>query len=345
MITNRQKNFITYFLSKSLFLGIGFSLIFEISGNDTWLCFILGSLLGLIFCYLIKKILDYKKNKDLTTILDEMPILGKFLRLLLIIFSIIIINEILFIIQIFAKSFFLINSNTFLVILPIIILSVYVAFHGYKLLSYVSECLFPIAFFFTIIGFIALFSKVDLTNLKPFLSQTNLNLIKGTLYYFSISSIPTLLLLDLNFENNDISKNYIFVSIILTLLSIFIIGVLGQFLISIYRFPEYMLLKDIVLFNFIEKVENIISISWIIDNFILLCLATCFLKRMLPKKYNNYTFLSIICSIFLIVCLIFGDSYIKDLYIYLYLPHLLFIIGIPFITILFIHCIKNKKRV
>lgn len=343
MITNRQKNFITYFTSKSLFLGLGYSLIFDVCGNDTWLSFILGSLLGLIFCYMIKQILDYKNYRKLTDLLKEMSFIGIILRFILIIFAIVIINEILFIIQIFAKSFFLIDSTTFLITLPIIILAIYMGFKGYKLLSYVSECLFPIALFFTISGFIALFSKVDLTNLKPFLSHSNLEMIKGIFYYFCLSAIPTLLLIDLDLENNDISKNYIFTTIIITILAVFIVGVLGPFLITIYRFPEYMMLKDIEILNFIEKVENVISISWLLDNFILLCLAACFLKRLLPKKYNNYSFITIMILIFMSICFIFGNNYINDLKIYLYFPHILAILAIPVIIILFIHCIKSKK--
>ena len=343
MITNRQKLFISYFAAKSLFLGIGYSLSFDACGNDTWLSFILGSLLGLMFCYMLKKIMDHKKHRNLTDLLKEMSFTGIIVRIILILFTLVIINEILFIIQIFAKSFFLIDSNTFLIILPIVLLATYVGFKGYKLLSYVSECIFPIAIFFTVVGCLAALSKIDLENLKPILSHTNFEMIKGIFYYFSLSAIPNLLMLDLDLEDNDLTKPYLFTTFVVTLLAVFIVGILGPFLITIYRFPEYMVLKNIEILNFIEKVENIISISWILDNFILLCLATCFLKRLLPEKYNNYTYLTLITTIFLIICLVFGNNYIKDLKIYLYLPHMLCILAIPTVLILFIHSIKTKK--
>jgi spore germination protein (amino acid permease) len=343
MITNRQKNLIIFFSTKALFLGVGYSLILEYSQNDAWICFILGSLLGLIFCFMLKKVLDYKKNKSLIDLLNEMSFIGIIIRILFIILSIVIINELLFILQIFAKSFFLINSNTFLIILPMIILASYVAFKGYKLFSYVVECLFPIAVFFILFAFLALIFKVDYTNLKPILSHTNIDMIKGIFYYFSLSTTPLLFLLDMNFEDNNITNTYIISSIILTIISILLVGVLGRFLITIYRFPEYMILKEIELFNFIEKVENIISITWIIDNFILTCFACAFLKRMLPKKYNNYLFIIIISIIFLVVCTIFGNSYINDLYIYLYLPYILTIISLPIKLTLFIYVLKKRK--
>ena len=343
MITNRQKNFLILFSSKALFLGVGYSLILDVSGHDSWLCFILGSLLGLIFCFILKKILDYKKEKTLTSLFKEMSFIGIILRIVVIFLSIFIINELLFILQIFAKSFFLINSNTFLIILPVFALAIYVAFKGYRLLSYIAECLFPIALFFTFVALISLVFKADYTNLKPILSHTNMELAKGIFFYFTLTVSPLLFLLDLNFEDNTISNGYIASTFVLTGIAIILLDVLGQFLITIYRFPEYMVLKDIELFHFIEKIENIISITWIIDNFILLCLATCFLKRMLPKKFNNYTFLTIVGSIFAIVCLVFGNNYINDLYIYLYLPYILGILMIPTIIILFLYVIKKNK--
>lgn len=345
MITNRQKLFISYFAAKSLFLGIGYSLSFDSCSNDTWIAFIIGSLLGIIFCYILEKIMIYKKHKSLVELLNEMSFVGKFIRLIFILFILIILNEILFIIQIFAKSFFLINSNTFLIILPIILLATYVGFKGYKLLSYISECLFPIAIFFTIVGFIASVSKIDLQNLKPILSHTNLEMFKTIFYYFSLSAIPNILLLDLDLKETNLVNPYIFTSFIIILLTVFITGILGPFLITIYRFPEYMVLKNIEILNFIEKIENIISISWILDNFVLLCLSTCLLKRLLPNKYNNYIYLLLIISVFLITCFVFGDNYMNDLKIYLYFPQMLLLFALPIVITLFIYCIKNKKRI
>lgn len=343
MITNRQKAFLIFFSAKALFLGVGYSLILEHTGNDSWICFILGSLFGLVFCFMLKKILDYKKKKSLNNLLKDMSFIGVIIRILFILLSIIVINELLFILQIFAKSFFLINSNTFLIILPVLVLATYISFKGYKLLSYVAECLFPIAVFFVLVAFLSLIFKVDYSNLKPILSHSTVDMIKSTFFYFSLSSTPLLFLLDMEFENNTISNSYIGVSLILTEVCILLLGVLGQFLITIYRFPEYMILKNIEIFNFVEKVENIISIAWIIDNFVLLCLVCCFLKKRLPKKLNNYSFLTIIFSILLVVCFIFGDSYINDLFIYLRLPYILAIFTIPITIILFIYTLVKKS--
>lgn len=344
MITNRQKNFLVIFCSKALFLGIGYALLFEISKNDTWISFILGSLLGIIFCYFLKTIMIKKGKKTLNELLKTMGPVGFIIRLLFIVYSIAIINEILFIIQIFAKSFFLINSNTFLILLPLVLLIIMVAFKGYKILAYVVECLFPISLFFTLFALFGLVFNGDYTNIKPFFSNSTFEILKSSLYYFTLSSTPLLFLLDLQFEDNNLYNAYITISICLVIICLILIGVLGPFLIYIYRFPEYMVLKDIQVFGFVEKVENILSISWILDNFVLLCLSSCFLKRLLPKKYNNYYFIGLIIILFLIACFIFGNNYINDLLISLYFPYYLFLLSVPAIIILFIYCITKRKQ-
>ena len=57
MITKKQKFSVVYFLSRAVFIGIGYSLMFDIAGKDAWISVILGTLLGLLIVYPISKIL------------------------------------------------------------------------------------------------------------------------------------------------------------------------------------------------------------------------------------------------------------------------------------------------
>ncbi len=340
MITNRQKNFLVYFCTRSFFLGIGFSLIFKKCNNDSWITFIIGTILGIGFCKLFKYILDKKGKKKLSEYLNELGITGKIVRILLILLSIIILNELLFVLQIFAKSFFLINSKTFFLIIPIVYLIVFIAFKGYNLLCYICECLFPVAITIFVLALYALIFKVDLTNLQPYFNTNILNFFQGIIFYFSLSTTPLLLLLDMDFEDSNILKSYIGSSSTLIILAILLSGILGQILVNIYRFPEYMILKEIKMFNFIENIENIVSLIWLIDLFVVLSLSATFLKNILPKKYNNYSFLTIITLVVISICYIFGNNYINDLFIYKYIPYFLLILNIIIILIL---TLKKQK--
>lgn len=339
MITNRQRNFMIIVSSQALFLGLGYSIIFNSTNNNSWICSLLGSLLGLIFTFMLNRFLKYKKDKNLISILDNSSIIGILTRFLLIILSIVIINIVLFITKEFIKSYLLIHMPSFLIILPLMILALYVSNKGYSLISYISECLVPIALTLMLFALITLIFKANYTNLKPFFSSSNTSMIKSVFFYFILSTSPLLLLIDMNFEENNISNAYLSAFIIITITSVLISGILGQFLTKIYRFLEYMILKDIHIFNFIEKIENLLSISWIINAFLLLCIACCFLKKILPKKYNNFTHLSIILIIFIVVCTVLSSSYLEVLYSYI--PYTLAFISIPTILILF--CYSFKK--
>lgn len=315
----------------------------DYTNNDTWIAAILGSLLGLMFCFLVKKILDKKGKKSLTQLLKELKFIGIIIRIFLTLMAIMMLIVLLFTLQTFAKSFFLTKSNTFFVLIPIVILITYLGFKGYNLLSYILEFFLPIAGVFTILSLASLLFKADLTNLKPFFSHNNLDMIKSIIVYFSFSASPLIFLLDLEFENNSIVNSYIISSVISIVAIIVISTVLGHILSKVYRFPEYMVLKEIKMFNFVEKVENFFSTSWLLDNFVTLSFLLCFLKRILPKKNNNYLYLLIIVIVFYITIYVFGNSYINDLYLYYYAPYIFGAISLICIIPLFIYSIKKTK--
>ena len=70
---SKLENFsVHYFLTRALFLGIGFSLIIGIARQDSILAFLIGTFIGLIFIFLINKIEKYKGEKTLNELLKEM---------------------------------------------------------------------------------------------------------------------------------------------------------------------------------------------------------------------------------------------------------------------------------
>ena len=137
MLTNRQKNILIFFISKALLFNSGYYLILSITNKDSWICTILGSVLGLLFCFILKKLI-INNYINLNNII---------IKLLLIIFSILIIKQTIFTIKDFINFSLLPNTPKFIIILPLILITIYISFKDYKLLSYLIECLFPICIF------------------------------------------------------------------------------------------------------------------------------------------------------------------------------------------------------
>ena len=273
MLTNRQKNILIFFISKALLFNSGYYLILSITNKDSWICTILGSVLGLLFCFILKKLI-INNYINLNNII---------IKLLLIIFSILIIKQTIFTIKDFINFSLLPNTPKFIIILPLILITIYISFKDYKLLSYLIECLFPICIFIILFSIISLIFNINCFNIKPILSHSNINILKSTFISFSLSTTPLILLLDIKCNNYNFYNSYIVSSIIITIIVILTTSILGP-LTNIYKYPEYMILKDIKIFNFIENIENILSIPYIIDNIILLFTSAIFLKRMLYKK-------------------------------------------------------------
>ena len=68
MITKRQYKIISFFLTRSLFLGLGISRILKLAKNDAWIACILGAILVLLIISFIYKL---KKNFELGNNLDN----------------------------------------------------------------------------------------------------------------------------------------------------------------------------------------------------------------------------------------------------------------------------------
>ena len=94
-LTNIQFIILEFFLTRSLFAGIGYSRMYQSSNKDTWLCMILGTLIGVFIIYIFhlnsKKIKNNLNNKKFINWLYKT---ATFLLYLLFIFTPILIIEV-----------------------------------------------------------------------------------------------------------------------------------------------------------------------------------------------------------------------------------------------------------
>ena len=346
MITKKQKLTVLYFISRALFLGVGFSLLFDKSGKDAWISIILGTIMGLFIVVPISKVLKYKKDKTLYEILKDMKLLGFIIKIIFMLFLIFLLYECIVIIQTLIISFFLINTHPIVVGVSGAVLAILTIKEDDSTLFKVAETLIVISIFTLLITFSILLSYSEFDAFLPVLTTPIKNIFIGALYYTAFSTGPLLLTLDFKDDGKHFISCYLSSSLALLFICIVIIGVLGPELIKIYRFPEYMVLKRIKLLDFIEKVENIISIIWILDAFMILATTTKTLKNLFPKKCGKICSSLILIIVTITTGLYFGSNYVLDLEIYYYVPIILgsalFLILIPiFIFSLF----KYKKRI
>lgn len=340
----RAKNsYIVYFLTKSLFLGFGLAILFDNAGKDTYIGIILGLFIGLLFTYFYSYIIKKKESQSLKDIFKNHKIIGPITRILLLLISIIITTYILVIYKIFVVSFLLVNSPELFVSIPFIILTVYCAFKGLKVIRRVSGSLLIISLIFFLIIFGSLFGFIETTNFMPILSSPPTSILKTALFFAGISAFPNILTLHFKGNIEGYTKMYILAAIVLIISTFLIEGVFGEILVNTFRFPEYMVLKQIKLFQLIEKVENILSVVWVFDLLIAMIMSIYSIKELMPEKKNKFTTILILIMMIYIIDNFFAFNYVNELKIYFILPYIS--VAIPIIIIiLFLYLLHKPKN-
>ncbi len=341
-MTTKLENFATnYFLTRGLFLGIGFSLIIGITRQDSIFAFVIGTLIGVFFIHLIDKIQKYKNDQSLNELLAEMKGLGIFIKILFLIFGLLLLSEGLTFIQLFASNFFLIKTPIFFISLPLVLLLIYISKNGILTTFRVASCLFPISFLLTLISLLALFGYAELSNITPLFVTKPTQIMHSIFYYTSLSVSPSIFMLTT--KKSKSTYSYLLGSFTLIIKMFLIIAIVGPILASIYRFPEYIILKEIKIFNFIEKIENIVGLSWIFDLFVYISMASLFVKELLPKKHNYLIHSILLLMIYFSSFLFLGKYFTNEIFLYYFIPIFIFIIFIITIPLLFFYTRKKRK--
>ncbi len=342
-MSKRKTLSMCYFLGRAFFLGFGFSVLLNISNKDSWICFLCGSILGLLFVYALSKIKENMKSLTLKDHLGKSKLFKIIILTIFFLFNVFIMSQLLFILETFASSFFLIHSPKFFILIPIVFLIYRITIKSWSTIGRISEIFMPLSLVIVIFSIIFLTTYGQIENFKPLFTESTFDFIKSTLYYASFSSAPFLLLLNAPLKDTKLVKGYILSTLSILLIGTLIIAVLGPNLIQIYRFPEYMILKKIKIFVFLEKIENIISITWILDVFMTLAISANNIRHTLPKKANAITFSSILLILYFFVIYL-GEIYHIELQIYFILPIILGVFQIVILLLLWIYQITHKTK-
>lgn len=304
-----MKNKLSYFITRSSMFGIGFFLLFKYAGKDAWISVILGSLISIGIIYVYHFIKDYLKDSTLKEKLQQ-TFLGKIFLFIFIIFYLYLMTIVLILLPMFVNSFYLLYTPKILVVIPFLLLAIYIANKDKSTLISLSNLLYACSLVIIFLYAFLLIKYIDFNNILPIYTNKNINILKATLIYASISAIPNII--TINYEDNtfkDDLKNYICGTLTSFSITLVTILTLGEPLIKIYSFPEYDVLKQIKILDFIENIENLSTFVWYFDMFFMLGTLTTNLKETLPKKYNKvYYYLSILI-VLILATFIIGENY------------------------------------
>lgn len=307
----KEFNFLNYFNMRSFFLGVGLSKIISNTKEMFFLAIILGTILGV----LILKLMNISLKKRMINV---------FISSVLFVIALIVLSNMI-------STMYLTEMPKVLVGLPIIVIIIYILKQDENVILKITNILIVINIMFFIISIIALIPYVKLINFS-YNNITFSNILFSSLEYALLSTTPIFISKGEKYEDIPILKTYIISSITMMILFAITLGILGSNMVSVYRYPEYIILKRITLFNNSANLENIICFYWIFD--VLIFLITCAnrIKDTIGIKKT-----SVLIIILLLLTSYFNSDYIYIIFIYKY-TYIIFAISL---VLLFLF---NKKR-
>ena len=334
-------------------LGIGLYNAIQIAKVDSYIGIFISSILGIIPLLLIIYISKFEEDKN---IIEKINILygkyiGTFINFIIVSILFVIGITILFGICNFIVTQFLANTPIMYVGIMFGIVCVYSVSKG---IETISRTQFIFTFIITIIFIIlatSLYPEFDKSNLKPFfeyginspLKVGILNLFTNIIPIFIILIIPKGNICDKEKYTKFVIIFYIISILFILLISIFTIGVLGQYLASFYQYPEYILLKKVNLFGFIDRIENILSIGWILSTYATLTLIIYYISNFIKKNDKSKLSPLIITSLIILTSLfIFKNNTTFNMYITNIYPYIISILFVIMIIICITIIIKKK---
>ena len=319
-MNSKRQGVLSIFLSRGLYFGVGISYILAHGIDFTVINFLLGFFLGLFMLILM---LNCDWQVFFQSIWGKIIILG---------LSFFLVNNCLIAFAVLGSNFYLINTPPLFIVGPLIILIIYGVKKGLATTLRLSDILI---FTSVIVGTIAILSiqkNIDFSNYFPLEMVDKTDTLKCIFSsaFFSVSPI----ILELAFLKKDevnkkaIIYGYLIGGFTIFLMILCILGIFGGEFACIFRYPEYILLKKVNLFNQFEHLENFLSILWFNDLIITSLLAGLLINKVFK---NNWLYVvSIIHLAFVYFFFINNYQHILMLYHYtFYILEGLVVLGIP----------------
>lgn len=349
-IGNKEYSSILFFISETMFLGVGLSEILNMSRNDAIISSMLGIVLSFVFLHLILKFNDYRKDLNIFEKLENVfgKVFGNIINISLVVLASFYFSYMLWSQNIYVQNKYLEETPAWLTTLFFLIPVLLSVKKDMKTISKVSIAVFFVTFVEILFAYSNLFTKIDLNNYLPLFNTKITDILISSIKYAAYSITPVIFLLvtpkNKISNSNKLNKYlYIFnlISGIKFLLTVsFLIGIFGIDLSRLFYYPEYSLMKKINTFNFIQNVQNILTVNSIYNLLISEVLSLFFIKTYFEYKNINKIILYLIILILSFISInlfsnsTIGYNFLKDYFIFIY--------TIPIFIIIIFGIIKTK---
>lgn len=340
----------------SCFLGIIDSSSFNIAGVDSWLIPIFGLVLGLPILFLFLYIYTYRSKYNLNELIINLfgKKIGSILATIIFIFAMSFTMITFWNLTTFVASQYLYNTPGWFIDLIFILTTYYffsksesTIFRSSLILIYIIIILFSISF-------IGLLDKIDINNIRPILEHGPRPVFNGIYNYIAYTTLPIFTLsitpkyrINTKHFNRWIIGTYIVSNLLLFIMLFLLVSVFGIDLVSLYQYPTYHILKRVFVGGFIERLENVLSIPYIIVLFIPCAFSSYYSIQSIKDIYGikkRYIYPILIILMFISSYMFRNNTIGEQFLIHIYPIFMgIIIIGIPILIATKITILKLKK--
>jgi len=270
-----QSGVFTFFLTRCFLITGIIPLILNLTKESSLISIFIGTIIGLLPLSIICILRKVQKDKNIFEFIDYLfpKFFSYILKIIILITCLFFSCFLLSNIASYINIHFLKDSSFFIILITITLTIYILSNKKMEAVARSAEILFYLFCFLFILTLLGLIPITSPNFLLPLFQNNYLETFKGSIFYSLSSFLPLFLLTIIPQDKVNNSKNlkkttyisYILASFSVFILLILIIGALGIDLASYYSYSEIAVLKKVSYFNFIERVEGILSIQWLLD--------------------------------------------------------------------------------
>lgn len=266
--------------SCSLYLGLSDIILLKKSLNDVLIAMLIGSILGLIPIFMYLKVNDTYPKLDFYSKTKKMfgKYIGSIMNIIMFLIYIIMLVISIRAMVVFVTSKYLQTTPFYVISLLVIITLLIINSKKLETIARISQINFLITTILVIVIELFLLQYIEIDNIFPMLTNNTFNhIVSGSIYYAGSVAMLCLLLLCIKKDEIKDSKKYnkailifyVISSLSLIIVMFFVLACFGYELATLFRYPEYIILKKITLSSTDLHMENLLAFRWIFYMFAL----------------------------------------------------------------------------
>ena len=355
-MSNFEFSTLNYFLIRAFLIGSIFNTLTNILRQDSWIIPILSFIPAIIIILILNYIINYEPKLNISE--KILNVFNKKIGTIIIFFIIIFafyMSTLNFLnMSNFIQSQFLNKTPLLVISIMFMLASFYIVSKEINVISRTSNILFYIGFILLILSILGLLPAIKIDNIKPFFTSAPIDYISGLNNFYSFNILPMFLLtiIPKNIINKPKIKKTLVISYIIASISIFFvifetIATFGYELTKLYEYPEFFVLKHVVLVHLSSRVESILIIQLIFDVFIYNIFSIYFIGNSINsifKTKNKKIIYFIICLLIVISTILLSKyNYYLDDFVIKFVPTITSIFTTFIIILIFIQIKISKK--